>query len=141
MITGLLCQSGTIVRMCHLCALAAAMIPNSRMSTSGRIRVPRRKRRSKRASGRYEDARARPRQHPARSRGAPTSVPGRRRWRGEIAVGHSETCSHLKACCSWLRFLRGGAQTRTGSNCFLWTGQPDSRGRVSHPPREPFDSQ
>ena len=31
----------------------------------------------------------------------------------------------LRACCSWLRFFRGGAQTtRTGSGCFLWTGQP-----------------
>ena len=37
----------------------------------------------------------------------------------------------FRACCSWLRFFRGGAQTtRTGSNCFLWMGQPDSRGRT-----------
>ena len=51
----------------------------------------------------------------------------------------------LRACCSWLRFFRGGAQTtRTGSNCFLWMGQPNSRGpkTVSHPPHEPpFDLQ
>ena len=31
----------------------------------------------------------------------------------------------LRGCYSWLRFFRGGAQTtRTGSGCFLWTGQP-----------------
>ena len=37
-------------------------------------------------------------------------------------------------------FLRGGAQTtRTGSSCFLWTGQPDPRDRnpVIHTPHEP----
>ena len=36
-----------------------------------------------------------------------------------------------RACCSWFRFFRGGAQTtRTGSSCFLWTGQPDPRDRT-----------
>ena len=52
MITGLLCQSGTVARMC---ASVAATVPISRMSTSGWTRVPanslpRVKRRSKRAS-------------------------------------------------------------------------------------------
>ena len=40
MITGLLCQPGTIVRMCRLCASVAVTMPISGMSTSGRTRVP-----------------------------------------------------------------------------------------------------
>ena len=37
----------------------------------------------------------------------------------------------FRACCSFLRFFRGGAQTtKTGSDCFLRMGQPDSRGRT-----------
>ena len=39
MITGLLCQSRTVVRMCRLSPSLAATIPISRMSTSRRIRV------------------------------------------------------------------------------------------------------
>ena len=86
MITGLLCQSGTIVRMCRLCASVTATMPISRMSTSGRTRVPAnslaRRDVTSELRGRYEDAQTRPPQHPARSQGA--------RWRGQLAVRHSE---------------------------------------------------
>ena len=51
----------------------------------------------------------------------------------------------FRACCSWLRILRKGAQTtRTGSNCFFVDGATRLTGPnpVSHPPHEPpFDRQ
>ena len=78
--------------------------------------------------GRYEDARAHPRQHLARSQGAPTSVPGRPRWRGQLAVGRSEEETRRPSPVQGvllLRFFRGGVQTmRTGSDCFSWVEQP-----------------
>ena len=132
--------------------------PISRVSTSGRMRVPANSlsRVKRRFHASFEVGMrtpgARPRQHPARPQGAPTSVPGRRRCRGQLAVGRSEeetrrpmaTCSRSGRV-AWLRFLRGGAQTtRTGSNCFLWMGATRHTGRnlVSHSPHEPpFDLQ
>ena len=63
-----------------------------------------------------------------------TLVPGRRRWRSQLAVGRSEEHPAaegdvllFRACCSWLRSFRVGAQTTKRSNCFLWTGQPATR--------------
>ena len=121
--------------MCRLCASVAVTMPISRMSTSGWIRVPKNslprvKRRTKRAS---RSVRGRP----GAVRGS-TNVGSR-----SSSLARSTRCRTLRggdpaadvfpfrACGSWLRFFRGGDQTtRTRSNCFLWIGQPDSRGRT-----------
>ena len=92
---------------------------------------------------RYEDAQARPRQHAARSQQAPTSVPGRRRWRGELAAGRSEeeTRRPRATCSRWGRVAPGCASSaeaprrrRPGATVFCGRDNP-TRGAVSHPRR------
>ena len=75
--------------MRRLCASVAATMPISGMSTlrpdKGARQLPPSREETFQAS--FEDVQAHARQHPARSQGAPTSVPGRRRRRGQLAVG------------------------------------------------------
>ena len=91
------------------------------------------------------DARARPRQHPARSQGAPTSVPGRPRWRGQLAVGRSEEETRRPSPRSG-RVAPGCASSaeaprRPGATTFLRWGNPTHVAEPCEPPEPPFDLQ
>ena len=129
------------------CAVCALRWPRrSRISTSGRVRVPtnslpRVKRRTKRAPRSVCGRPGRPRQHPARSQGAPTSVPGRRRWRGQLAVGPSkEETRRLRATCSRSGRVAPGcassaeAPRRPGATTFLRWGNPTHVAEPCEPP-------
>ena len=66
---------------------------------------------------------ARPRQHPARSQ--------EHQCQSQVVLVAEGDAPPFRACCSWLRFFRGAAQTtRTGSNCFVGMAQPTSWGRT-----------
>ena len=123
--TGLLSRLGTIVSMCRLCALVAddAHLQDfDLLPDNGARQLP---------ASREETFQA-------------SFEVGMRTIRGAVAgstnvgsrsssLARSTRCQTLRggdpaaegdvfpfwACCSWLRFFRGGVQTRTGSDCFL----------------------
>ena len=126
---GLLCQSGTIVRMCRLCAsVAATMQDGDLRRDKGARQLPASREESFEAS--FEVGMRTPglvrgstrrgrREHQRRFQVVVNSLSDAPRRRRDVFP--------FRVCC-WLRFFRGVAQTtRTGSNCFLWTGQPDPR--------------